>query len=36
MLSEMSFALAVEKKDPEAFAKQWVEDNSAVVDSWFR
>ena len=36
MLSEMSYALAVIKQDPGAFAKQWVEENAALVDSWFQ
>ena len=36
MLSEMSYALAVDKQDPEEFAKQWVEGNASVVDSWFQ
>lgn len=36
MLSEMSYALAVAKQDPEAFANKWIEDNAAVVDSWFQ
>jgi glycine betaine/proline transport system substrate-binding protein len=32
----MSYALAVDKQDPEEFAKQWVEGNASVVDSWFQ
>ncbi len=34
-LSAMTYALAVEKQDPAAFAAKWVEDNAATVDSWF-
>ncbi|KAB7615454.1 amino acid-binding protein [Amylibacter sp. SFDW26] len=34
-LSAMTYALAVEKQDPAAFAAQWVDENAAIVDSWF-
>ena len=29
------FALSVDGKDPEEFAREWVSDNFALVDSWF-
>ena len=35
-LSEWTYALAVENQDPTAFAAQWIEDNTATVDSWFQ
>ncbi|MEM7524858.1 MAG: glycine betaine ABC transporter substrate-binding protein [Pseudomonadota bacterium] len=35
-LSSMTYALAVEKQDPAAFAEKWVAENAAVVDSWFQ
>lgn len=34
-LTAMTYALAVEKQDPAAFAAEWVEQNQAIVDSWF-
>lgn len=34
-LTAMTYALAVEKQDPAEFAANWVEQNKAVVDSWF-
>ncbi|MGI9355121.1 MAG: glycine betaine ABC transporter substrate-binding protein [Rhizobiaceae bacterium] len=34
-LTAMTYALAVEKKDPAAFAAEWVEQNKATVDGWF-
>lgn len=34
-LTKMSYALAVEKQDPAAFAAKWVEQNKAVVEGWF-
>ena len=34
-LTAMTFALAVEKQEPAAFAAKWVEANSAIVDGWF-
>ena len=33
-VSAMTYALVVEKQDPEAFAKKWVSENGAIVDSW--
>ncbi len=33
-VSAMTYALVVEKQDPEAFAKKWVSENGALVDSW--
>lgn len=35
-LTAMTYALAVENQDPSAYATQWVEDNAATVDSWFK
>ena len=35
-LTAMTYALAVEKQEPSAFAAKWVEDNKATVDSWFQ
>ncbi|MEM7226958.1 MAG: glycine betaine ABC transporter substrate-binding protein [Pseudomonadota bacterium] len=34
-LTAMTYALAVEKQDPASFAETWVEQNQAIVDSWF-
>lgn len=34
IVSAMTYALVVEKQDPEAFARKWVEENAATVDSW--
>lgn len=34
-LTAMTFALAVQKKEPAAFAAQWIEQNQSIVDSWF-
>lgn len=34
-LTAMTYALSVEKQDPAAFAEKWVEQNKAIVDSWF-
>ena len=33
-LNAISYSMAVDKLDPAVFAKTWVKDNSAVVDSW--
>jgi glycine betaine/proline transport system substrate-binding protein len=33
-VNAMVYAIVVEKVDAEAYAKQWVEDNSELVDSW--
>ena len=35
-VSAMTYALVVEKKDPAEFAKKWVSENGAVVDSWLK
>ena len=36
VVSAMTYALVVEKKDPAEFAKKWVSENSAMVDSWLK
>ena len=33
-VSQMTYALVVEKQDPADFAKKWISENSALVDSW--
>ncbi len=35
-VSAMTYALVVEKQDPETFAKKWVSENGALVDSWLQ
>ncbi len=35
-VSQMTYALVVEKADPAEFAKQWVADNGDLVDSWMQ
>jgi len=35
-VSAMTFALVVEKQDPAEFAKKWVAENSALVDTWLQ
>lgn len=35
-VSAMTFALVVEKQDPAAFARNWVAENAALVDSWLQ
>ena len=35
-VSAMTHALVVKKQDPAEFAKQWVADNSKLVDSWLQ
>ena len=35
-VSAMTYALVVKKQDPAEFAKQWVADNSKLVDSWLQ
>ena len=35
-VSEMTYALVVEKQDPADFAKKWVADNAETVDSWLK
>lgn len=34
-LTAMTYALAVEKQAPAAFAAKWVEQNKSIVDGWF-
>ncbi len=34
-LTAMTFALAVEKQEPSAFAAKWVEQNQTIVNGWF-
>ena len=36
LVSGMTYALVVEKADPDEYAKQWVQDNAALVDSWMQ
>ncbi len=36
VVSQMTYALVVEKQDPAEFATQWVEDNAEMVDSWLQ
>ena len=35
-VSAMTYALVVEKQDPDAFAKKWVSENGDLVDSWLK
>ncbi len=35
-VSAMTYALVVEKQDPEAYAKKWVAEHGALVDSWLQ
>ncbi len=35
-ISQMTYALVVEKQDALAFAKKWVADNGATVEKWLR
>ncbi|MEM7172002.1 MAG: glycine betaine ABC transporter substrate-binding protein [Pseudomonadota bacterium] len=35
-VSQMTFALVVEKQDPAEFARSWVDNNQDVVDSWLQ
>jgi len=35
-VSQMTYALVVEKQDPAEYAKQWVADNSELVERWLR
>ena len=32
----MTYALVVEKQDPEEFAKTWVAENDDIVSSWLQ
>ena len=36
LVSGMTYALVVEKANADDFAKQWVMDNSELVDSWMK
>lgn len=36
VVSQMTYALVVEKQDPAEFATKWVEDNAEMVDSWLQ
>ena len=36
IVSQMTFALVVEKQDPADFAKKWVAKNAALVDTWLK
>jgi len=36
IVSAMTYALVVEKADPEEFAKSWVAANGKTVDSWLK
>ncbi len=36
VLSTMTYALAVEQKAPAVFAAEWLEQNAATVDGWFK
>ena len=35
-VSAMTYALAVEKQEPAAFAKKWIETNADTVNAWFQ
>ena len=35
-VSAMTYALVVEKQDPEEFARKWVDENGSLVDSWLQ
>ncbi len=35
-VSAMTYALVVEKQDPAEFAKKWVAENGAIVDTWLK
>lgn len=35
-VSAMTYALVVEKQDPDAFARKWVSENGDLVDSWLQ
>ena len=35
-ISNMTYALVVDKLDPADFAAKWVEENASTVDSWFK
>ncbi|MCY4467475.1 MAG: hypothetical protein OXC08_02050 [Thiotrichales bacterium] len=36
LVSGMTYALVVDKADPNEYAKQWVKENSDLVDSWMK
>ena len=35
-VSDMTFALVVDKADPDEHARQWAKDNATLVDSWMK
>ena len=35
-VSGMTYALVVDKADPDDYARQWVKDNAALVDTWMK
>ena len=36
LVSGMTYALVVDKADPDEYARQWVQENAALVDSWMQ
>ena len=36
LVSGMTYALVVQKADADEYAKQWVQDNAGLVDSWMK
>ena len=36
LVSGMTYALVVDKKDPNEYAKEWTKENSKLVDSWIK
>ena len=36
LVSGMTYALVVDKADPDEYAKQWAKENAALVDSWMK
>ena len=36
LVSGMTYALVVDKKDPDEYAKEWVSQNASLVDSWMQ
>ena len=36
IVSQMTFALVVQKQDPADFAKKWVAENASLVDTWLK
>ena len=35
-VSSMTYALVVDKKDANEYAKEWVSDNSSTVEDWLK